>query len=75
MFLAGAGAADAADDFAAHDDGNAAAECKDIGDVALRGPASRLLFVLLRRVPPQDPQVEVLGDAALLTGWLAATPF
>jgi uncharacterized protein (TIGR03083 family) len=45
------------------------------GDVALRGPASRLLFVLVRRVPPDDPQVQVLGDPALLTGWLAGTPF
>jgi uncharacterized protein (TIGR03083 family) len=45
------------------------------GDVALRGPASRLLLMLLRRVPPDDPQIEVLGDPALLTGWLAATPF
>ena len=45
------------------------------GDVALRGPASRLLLVLLRRVPPDDPQVQVLGDPALLASWLAATPF
>ena len=45
------------------------------GDVVVRGPAGRVLLVLLRRVPPDDPQVEVLGDAALLTGWLAATPF
>jgi len=45
------------------------------GDVVLRGPASRLLLVLLRRVPPDDPQVEVLGDPALLTGWLAGTPY
>ena len=45
------------------------------GDVALRGPAGRLLLVLLRRVPPDDPQVQVLGDPALLDGWLAATPF
>jgi uncharacterized protein (TIGR03083 family) len=45
------------------------------GDVALRGPAARLLLVLLRRVPPDDPQVQVLGDPALLAGWLAATPF
>jgi len=45
------------------------------GDVALRGPALRLLFVLLRRVPPDDPQVQVLGDPALLTGWLAGTPY
>ena len=45
------------------------------GDVVVRGPAGRVLLVLLRRLPPDDPQVEVLGDAALLTGWLAGTPF
>jgi uncharacterized protein (TIGR03083 family) len=45
------------------------------GDGALRGPAGRLLLVLLRRVPPDDPQVQVLGDPTLLTGWLAHTPF
>ncbi len=45
------------------------------GDVALRGPAGRLLLVLLGRVSPDDPQVEVLGDQALLTRWLARTPF
>jgi uncharacterized protein (TIGR03083 family) len=45
------------------------------GDVVLRGPAGRLLLVLVRRLPPDDPGVEVLGDPALLTGWLAATPF
>jgi len=45
------------------------------GDVALRGHAGRLLLVLVRRVPPDDPQVQVLGDATLLTSWLSATPF
>jgi uncharacterized protein (TIGR03083 family) len=45
------------------------------GDVTLRGPAGRLLLVLLRRLPPDDPGVAVLGDPALLRGWLAATPF
>jgi uncharacterized protein (TIGR03083 family) len=45
------------------------------GDVALRGPAGRVLLVLLRRVPADDAQVQVIGDAALLTAWLAATPF
>jgi len=45
------------------------------GDVVVRGPAGRVLLVLLRRVPADDPQVEVLGDAAMLTGWLAGTPF
>ena len=45
------------------------------GDVALRGPAGPLLLVLLRRLPPDDPQIQVMGDPALLTGWLAHTPF
>ena len=45
------------------------------GDVAVRGPAARLLLVLLRRVPPDDPDLQVLGDSALLQSWLAATPF
>ena len=45
------------------------------GDAALRGPASALLLLLLRRLPTDDPAVEVIGDRALLDGWLAATPF
>jgi uncharacterized protein (TIGR03083 family) len=45
------------------------------GDMALRGPASDVLLVLLRRLPPDDPAVQVLGDRALLDGWLAGTPF
>ena len=45
------------------------------GDVAVRGPASDLLLVLMRRVPPGDPPVEVLGDAAVLDDLLAATAF
>lgn len=45
------------------------------GDVAVRGPAGSLLLVLLGRVPPDDPQVQVLGDRGLLDSWLAATPF
>jgi uncharacterized protein (TIGR03083 family) len=45
------------------------------GDVAVRGPAGRLLLVLVRRLPPDDPDVQVLGDGALLDSWLAATPF
>ena len=45
------------------------------GDVAVRGPASDLLLVLMRRVPPGDPPVEVLGDAAVLDELLAATAF
>ena len=45
------------------------------GDLALRGPASAILLVLLRRLPPDDPAVEVIGDRSLLDTWLAATPF
>ena len=45
------------------------------GDMALRGPASAILLVLLRRLPPDDPAMEVLGDRSLLDAWLAATPF
>jgi uncharacterized protein (TIGR03083 family) len=45
------------------------------GDMALRGPASAILLVMLRRLPPDDPDVEILGDRSLLDGWLAATPF
>lgn len=44
-------------------------------DAAVRGPASSLLLVLVRRLPVSDPAVEVLGDAALVDAWLAATPF
>jgi uncharacterized protein (TIGR03083 family) len=45
------------------------------GDTAVRGPASALLLMLLRRLPADDPQVEVIGDRALLDSWLAATPY
>jgi len=45
------------------------------GDVAVRGPASDLLLVLMRRLPPSDPAVDVLGQAALLEALLAATAF
>lgn len=46
------------------------------GDVAVRGPAAALLLVLLRRIAPgDDPQVQVMGDAALLDRWLRRTAF
>jgi uncharacterized protein (TIGR03083 family) len=45
------------------------------GDAALRGPAARLLLVLVRRLPADDPAVEVIGDAAMLARWLERTPF
>ncbi len=43
--------------------------------VALRGGASDLLLVLLRRLPADDPAVQVHGDPAVLARWLAATRF
>jgi uncharacterized protein (TIGR03083 family) len=45
------------------------------GDAALRGPASGLLLVLIRRLTPEQAGAEVLGDPAVLDTWLAATPF
>jgi uncharacterized protein (TIGR03083 family) len=45
------------------------------GDVAIRGPAARLLLVLVRRLPPDDPAVQVFGDPAVLDRWLRGTPF
>jgi uncharacterized protein (TIGR03083 family) len=45
------------------------------GDVALTGPAARVLLVLLGRLPADDPAVTGYGDVGLLTGWLAGTPF
>jgi uncharacterized protein (TIGR03083 family) len=45
------------------------------GDVAVRGPAWALLLLLVRRLPPDSPEVEVIGDRGLLGAWLAATPF
>jgi hypothetical protein len=45
------------------------------GDVAIRGPASDLLLLMMRRIPPGDSPAEVLGDAAVLDGLLAATAF
>jgi len=41
---------------------------------ALRGGASDLLLVLLRRLP-EDPAVEVVGDPSVFSRWLAVTQF
>jgi len=41
----------------------------------VRGPAASLLLVLMRRLPADDPGVEVLGDRALFGRWLEQTPF
>jgi uncharacterized protein (TIGR03083 family) len=45
------------------------------GDVALRGPATSLLLILMRRMPPTDPAAEILGDAAVLDRWLETVRF
>jgi uncharacterized protein (TIGR03083 family) len=45
------------------------------GDVAARGPAWALLLMLVRRLPPDSPQLEVIGDRLLLDAWLTETPF
>jgi predicted lipid carrier protein YhbT len=44
-------------------------------DVTVAGPAARLLLVLVRRMPPDEENVSVTGEPALLAGWLAGTPF
>ena len=43
--------------------------------LALRGGASDLLLVLLRRLPPDGQAVQVHGDPDLLHRWLAATRY
>jgi uncharacterized protein (TIGR03083 family) len=45
------------------------------GDVAISGPASGLLLVLMRRSPVSDPTVIVHGDESILSSWLAGTAF
>jgi len=40
------------------------------GDVAVRGPASSLLLVQWRRIPPDDPSLEIFGDHEVFTRWL-----
>jgi len=44
-------------------------------DVALRGPATSLLLVLMRRMPATGPGVEIVGDAAILGNWLEVVRF
>jgi uncharacterized protein (TIGR03083 family) len=45
-------------------------------DVALRGPATSLLLMLMRRMPlAAAPGAEVLGDAAVLDNWLDVVKF
>jgi hypothetical protein len=41
----------------------------------VRGGASDLLLVLMNRLPTGDHAVQVLGDPAVLSRWLAETRF
>jgi hypothetical protein len=45
------------------------------GDVAVRGAVVDLLLVLMRRVPPGEAPITVLGDAGMLDHWLERTRF
>lgn len=45
------------------------------GDVAVRAPATQLLLVLTRRLPADDPRIQVLGDRSELDNWLEHTRF
>jgi uncharacterized protein (TIGR03083 family) len=45
------------------------------GDVAVRGAVVDLLLVLMRRVPPSEAPITVLGDAGVLAHWLEHTRF
>lgn len=64
-------------DMDAADMDDAGMDDADMGeaDVSVSGPADRLLLVLVRRLPADEPSIAVSGDAALFTGWLAGTPF
>jgi uncharacterized protein (TIGR03083 family) len=42
------------------------------GDVGVRGKAVDLMLLIMRRLPVDDPRVEVVGDRALLDHWLKA---
>jgi uncharacterized protein (TIGR03083 family) len=55
--------------------GSAELDSAGAPDVTMSGPADRLLLVLVRRRPADDPAITVAGDGTLLTGWLAGTPF
>jgi uncharacterized protein (TIGR03083 family) len=45
------------------------------GAAAVRGSAADLLQAVLRRIPADDPRLQVLGDAAAWHTWLERTPF
>jgi uncharacterized protein (TIGR03083 family) len=43
--------------------------------VGLRGPATALFLATVRRLPADDPHLEVHGDDTVWRAWLEATPF
>ncbi len=45
------------------------------GDVAVRGGAVDLMLVLMRRVPPGDAPIDMLGDTGVFEHWLDHTRF
>jgi hypothetical protein len=45
------------------------------GDVAVRGSAAALLQAVVRRIPADDPRLQVLGDETAWRTWLERTPF
>jgi uncharacterized protein (TIGR03083 family) len=59
----------------ANADGIAVRDENGPADVTVAGRPGPLLLVLVRRLPPDEENVSVSGDRALLTGWLASTPF
>ena len=45
------------------------------GAVAVRGTAAALLQAVVRRIPADDPRLQVLGDQTAWRTWLERTPF
>jgi uncharacterized protein (TIGR03083 family) len=45
------------------------------GAVAVRGSAADILQAVMRRIPADDPRLQVLGDAKVWRAWLERTPF
>jgi uncharacterized protein (TIGR03083 family) len=43
--------------------------------LTVSGPPDQILLMLLRRLSPEAADIRLSGDTALLTGWLAGTPF
>ncbi len=43
--------------------------------LTVSGPPDQILLMLLRRMAPEAADIRLSGDTALLTGWLAGTPF